>query len=367
MRILHTVEFYEPLKGGAEEVVRQISERLAARGHQLTVATSFHPNRSFSERNGVAVQSFQVRGNLVKGITGDSARYQEFLLDSDFDVIMNYAAQTWTTDLTFPLLPRLRGKKVIAPLGYSRLGHRRYRKYFSDLPSRLGGYDRLVYTSAHYQDKYFGDQNGLADKAVVIPNGAAAEDFSQAQRSFREKYGIHTKYLFLSVSNHYFAKGHRMVIEAFRRAAIPDATLVIIGERPHSHSWYSCYPLCRISAVLNGSIRVLTDVGRPWVISAFQEADCFLFASRVECAPLVMYECFASRTPLITTSVGNVGDHRDFLDIVGSAEEMSSRIRAYVADPEPFAARAQAARSVFERELSWSQIAHRFELLYESL
>jgi|GEM_PF-5705905 len=27
MKILHTVEFYEPSKGGAQEVVRQLSER----------------------------------------------------------------------------------------------------------------------------------------------------------------------------------------------------------------------------------------------------------------------------------------------------------------------------------------------------
>jgi len=367
MRILHTVEFYEPSKGGAQEVVRQLSERLAARGHQVTVATSFHPARTSSELNGVHIQAFRVSGNAVKGISGESRRYTEFLTDSGFDVILNYAAQTWTTDLTFDVLDRLKGKKVIAPVGYSRLRDSRYQQYFRDLPGHLKQYDRLVYTSPNYQDKHFGDRHGLSEKSLIISNGAAAEDFAQSPRGFREKYGIRTKYMFLTVSNHYFAKGHRTVINAFHEAAIPDATLVIIGDRPTLHSWYSCFPMCTFSSLLDSSVKVLTDVPRPWVVSAFQEADLFLFGSSVECAPLVMYECFASHTPMITTPVGNVEDHGDCVDIVRNRKEMASRISAFVGDPGSTDSRTRAAHSAFEREFSWNQIVQRFETLYGSL
>jgi len=366
MRILHTVEFYQPSTGGAQEVIRQLSARLAARGHDVTVATSFHRDRAFSELNGVAIQSFKVRGNAVKGIEGESKHYKDFLADSGFDVVMNYAAQTWPTDLTFSLLNRLKGKKVIAPLGYSRLHDKRYEEYFLSLPAHLKHYDAIVYTSSNYQDKLFGDRNGLASKATVIPNGAALEEFSQPPLDFRKRYGIRAKYMFLTVSNHYFEKGHSAVIDAFRKAAIPDAALVVIGDRPSSHSWYSCHPVCRVRSVLDSSIKVLTEVPRPWVVSAFQEADLFLFASKVECAPLVMYESFASQTPFITTPVGNVSDHRDFVNIVANREEMVSLIRAYVADPRPFGERAQSAYSAFATELSWDRIAGRFASLYES-
>ena len=72
MRILHTVEFYEPSKGGAQEVIKQLSERLAARGHDVTVATSYLPTRSSAELNGVKIRQFHVRGNRVKGISGEA-------------------------------------------------------------------------------------------------------------------------------------------------------------------------------------------------------------------------------------------------------------------------------------------------------
>lgn len=366
MRILHTVEFYQPSTGGAQEVIRQLSERLAALGHDVTVATSFHRHRTFSELNGVAIQSFKVRGNMVKGIEGESKHYRDFVADSGFDVVMNYAAQTWTTDLTFSLLNRLKGKKVIAPLGYSRLHDKRYKEYFLSLPAHLKHYDTIVYTSSNYQDKLFGDRNGLASKATVIPNGAALEEFARPQLDFRNKYGIREKYMFLTVSNHYFEKRHSAVINAFREAAIPDAALVVIGDCPSSHSWYSCHPVCRVRGTLDSSIKILTGVPRPWVVSAFQEADLFLFASKVECAPLVMYESFASRTPFITTPVGNVTDHKNLVNIVTSREEMASMIRAYVADPRPSRERAQSAYSTFEAGLSWDRIAARFASLYES-
>jgi glycogen synthase len=37
MKILHTVEFYSPSTGGAQEVVKQLSERMAEKGHVVTV------------------------------------------------------------------------------------------------------------------------------------------------------------------------------------------------------------------------------------------------------------------------------------------------------------------------------------------
>lgn len=367
MKILHTVEFYEPSKGGAQEVMKQLSERLAARGHSVTVATSAIPGRTFKELNGVRVEAFGVRGNAVKGIRGEVNRYREFLLDSDFDIMMNYAAQTWTTDLALPLLDSLKYKKVLAPLGYSKLQDRRYATYFQEFPRYLRKYDRLVYTSSRYQDKEFGDRFGLASQSVVIPNGASAEEFRVAPQGFRERYGIRTPLLFLSVSNHYWAKGHLFILRAFKRANVKDATLVIIGETPQAHSWYSCYPICTTMAIFDSSVKVLTDVPRPWVVAAYREADLFLFGSKVECAPLVMYESFASRTPFITTRVGNVEDHADLVRIVPDQQRMVEEIRSFARNPEPFRALADRAMSVFEQQFEWNTIASQFEQLYQTL
>lgn len=367
MKILHTVEFYEPSKGGAQEVVRQLSERLAKRGHDVTVATSVHHNRSFNRLNGVRIVSFGISGNAVKGIRSDGAVYQQFLIDSEFDIILNYASQTWTTDLTFPILDHIKAKKIIAPLGYSRLHSPRYRKYFAELPPYLKKYDAIVYTSAQYQDKQFGDEHGVNGRAVIIPNGASEEEFDSGMGGFRKKYGIDTKYMFLNVSNHYFDKGHRMVLDAFKRVNSEDCTLVIIGERPSRHGWYSCYPFCALSALRDRRIRILQKISREDVVNAYLEADLFLFGSKIECAPLVMYEAFASKTPFVTTNVGNVMDHNKMVKIISTAREMSHELEQFIVDPTALNTRGERAFWEFMGHHTWERLSEQYEKLYVSI
>jgi len=94
LKILHTVEFYYPHVGGAEQLIQQLSERLAARGHDVTVATTLLAGRTFSRLNGVKIEQFDITGSLAKGIYGtDVERYRQFLLENPADVVLNYAAQ----------------------------------------------------------------------------------------------------------------------------------------------------------------------------------------------------------------------------------------------------------------------------------
>src|SRR5207245_8229890 len=103
MKILHTVEFYHPSVGGSQYVVRQLSERMAALGHDVTVATTKLPERTKKLINGVRIVEFDIAGNDVVGFKGNTDEYRNFLLKGDFDVVMNYAAQQWSSDLCYDL------------------------------------------------------------------------------------------------------------------------------------------------------------------------------------------------------------------------------------------------------------------------
>jgi L-malate glycosyltransferase len=118
MNILHTVEFYSPSVGGAQEVVKQLSERMVALGHQVTIATTTIPERKSQMINGVRIVDFNISGNAVRGYHGDTEAYKEFLLKNRFDVIMNYAAQQWTADLFFEVMNQIKAKKVFVPCGF---------------------------------------------------------------------------------------------------------------------------------------------------------------------------------------------------------------------------------------------------------
>jgi glycosyltransferase involved in cell wall biosynthesis len=370
MKLLHTVEFYHPHVGGAEQVVRQISERLAKRGHEVIVATTADAARQTPEVDGVRVESFHVTGNAVRGMTGEKDRYVQFVRNCGADLMLNYAAQSWPTDALLPELTSLPFAKVLAPCGYSALHRPEYRLYFEELATRLQSYDALVYHAANYQDKQFGDDHGLAALAHVIPNGAAEEEFSRKPLGFRQRYRINTRFMLLCVANHYRAKGHDLVIHAFRQLNRADATLVVIGQpavNGPAKWWRGCYGKCLGARLLQPRMKVLSGVPREWVVSAFQEADIFVFGSQVECAPLVLVEALASQTPFVSTRVGNVAVFERFGRLVDTAQQMAEALDELMRDGAERQRLALAGFAAWKAHYTWEKIADQYERLYSQL
>jgi glycogen synthase len=79
MRLLLCCESYYPARGGVQEVMRQIAERMVARGHDVTVATSRHPHRKSTVVNGVKIRDFRAGGKMPYGLHGEIAEYREFV------------------------------------------------------------------------------------------------------------------------------------------------------------------------------------------------------------------------------------------------------------------------------------------------
>jgi len=313
MKILHTVQMYLPSLGGMQEVVRQLSERLVSRGHEVTVATSYAPERNAKMINGVRIREFNVSGNLVAGMQGEVAAYQKFLLASDFDIITNFAAQQWATDAMLVVLDQIPARKVFVPTGFTALPSFRYRHYFELMKKWMRHYDMTVFLSDDYRDINFARDNRI-ENYRVIPNGADEKDFlRQSPINIRGKLNIpYDDFLVLHVGSHTGIKGHREAIEIFSRAAIENATFLLVGN--HSGG---CHDACSGHASrLNASAQfraankkiIVTSLKREETISAFQAADLFLFPSNIECSPVVLFEAAASKTPFLTADVGNAAE-----------------------------------------------------------
>src|SRR5437588_334726 len=151
MRLIVTVERYAPAIGGAERVAQRVSEGLAARGHEVHVVTSGAPPSQ--SLGGVSVHRLPLGGNEVQGIRGDAGAVRALIERLEPDLVFNYAAQSWPTDLCADLLAEPgRPRMVLAPCGFSGLHNRRYEAYFAAMPQRLRAYDGLILHSAVYQD-----------------------------------------------------------------------------------------------------------------------------------------------------------------------------------------------------------------------
>ncbi|KEF41459.1 MAG: hypothetical protein ER33_11380 [Cyanobium sp. CACIAM 14] len=415
MKILHTVESYLPARHGMSEVVRQISERLVARGHEVTVATRSDPARTSDTIEGVKVRDFDVHGKSAVGVWGDVSGYQRFLLGSNVDVIVNFAAQQWATDLMLPLLPQIKARKVFVPTGFSALGDPTFAAYFAAMGDWMRSYDACIFLSDAYRDIDFARREGV-ERIAIIPNGAAAEEFDcPRDPGLRARLGIpEDHFLVLHVSGYLsVAKGQAEALEIFSGSQLQDATLLLVSPdfaqslarsltpRQLARGLYHllrgkglralAFPtqlqvMKRLRRRRNRSARrqVLGHaLSREDTVSAFLEADLLLFPSWIECSPLVLFEAAASRTPFLVTDVGNAaeiirwtgggrllpgapsGDREGSIhaDIRGG----SALLDAVHADAAGRSQMAEQAQMAWRQHFTWERIADQYEQLYRRL
>jgi len=390
MKILHTVESYLPATGGMVKVVQELSERLTQKGHQLTVATSYHPQRTQSMINKVKINQFKIKGKAVTGYQAEKKelqRYQDFLLQSDFDIITNFAAQQWATDLALPILSRIKAKKVFVPTGFSGLYYPQYKQYFIKMKHWMKQYDMNVFLSNNYRDINFARENGVK-KRVLIPNGASAEEFLSAQRiDMRKQLGIPPgHFLIMLVGAHTGAKGHREAIEIFRKATITNATLLIVSYSSLTRCARQCFLAKNIFKILpkrrvDKKQLIITSLSRQETINAYKIADLFLFPSNIECSPLVLFESMASKTPFLTTDVGNSKEIIKWsksgllLPTTINTQGFSyARVDQSVKvleniynDSQQRLKMARSGYQAWQKHFTWEKIARHYEKLYQSL
>ncbi|BCA54472.1 hypothetical protein W02_16120 [Nitrospira sp. KM1] len=447
MKILFCCEFYAPSVGGVQEVIRQLAERLAARGHEVTVATTALPARQFTELRGVRIEEFTVSGNLVKGMQGELNEYRQFVTTGSFDIVVIKAAQQWTFDALWPVLQDVRGKKAFIPCGFSCLYEPDYAKYFEDLPRVLRQFDHLIFYASDYRDIAFAKQHGCS-KWSIIPNGASETEFNVLpDRSFRRRHGIDEhSLLFLTVGSPASMKGHYEIAEAFLEAEFSGrpATLVLNAGSSIGHVrsvsgapvvqlkvyeyvralgevyerdglWAAVTHMCHgllnkagiragryavldksqppaFQDVLTDLIRrihkqhagkrvVLTDLPRPDLIQAYIEADLFLFASRVEYSPLVLFESAAAGTPFLSVPVGNSPEIAEWTG-AGVICPASRDERGYtIVDAKVFGAQwsslvsnmshlkhlGKAGRRNWAARFTWNAITDQYESLFKKV
>lgn len=395
--ILLCCEQYPPSIGGVQEVMRQIAERLAAMGHQVTVATSRHPDRAFdATRSGVRVVSFDMSGNAVKGMRGDIEKYQKFLREHDFDAILIKAAQQWTFDGCVDVLDDLRARKTFIPCGFSALHDPKYSKYYAEMPYWLSKFDALIFYSNTYQDIQFARQHGLK-QLHVVPNGVdEREFFSDDVPALGARLGLpNVTLLLLTVGTLIIAKGHWEVIKAYRRAKIDKPScLVINGNRPSEFLLRKIVRSIRdaargylplsitikffnVMAKVTGEQKLikLVDLRRDQLVSLYKEADLFVFGSHVEYSPLVLFEAAAAGTPFISNDVGNAKEIADWtglgyiLNSSANLKPKSSSIcmRTLISAIEKHFSEITDAKlsndllDVFVRKFTWDIIIKKYE------
>lgn len=432
MKLLFCCESYWPHRGGVQEVMRQIAERLAASGHEVGVATRAHPDRKVEIHNGVRIYPFNVGGNCVTGMRGEVDRYRKFLVEFDGDAILIKAAQQWSFDALWPILDEIKARKVFVPCGFSSLYEPAFKDYFRLLPDILRKFDHLIFYAEHYRDIDFVRANRITSFSIV-PNGASEVEFGCKpcqNGDLRKQLGIPpTDVVLLTVGAPIKAKGHEIVAEAFSRVDLAGrgATLLLNGDWPVTRfnidSLRAVFRrFARLDSMRKGT-RLFREVGvkgtiehlfpksldrrskasadvvasqagntvatpassqkkvlrvdlpREKVVDAFFEADLFVFASKVEYSPLVLFESAAAGTPFLTVPVGNSReivnwtgggwicpadvDERGYTNV--SPDVLAREMEKAVHSPEYLRKLGEAGRRAWQARFTWAKIAQSYE------
>lgn len=425
MKLLLCAEHFYPSVGGVQEVVRQIAIRMVEAGHQVTVATSSFGEGETTNYRGVLIQHFAVSGNLVRGMIGEIDAYRQFIKESNFDLLFVYAAQQWTFDALWEILPDLKMGKVFVPCGYSGLKNPAYQNYFKQIPAILAEFNAIVYHAKDYRDYEFGREFGLENRAILIPNGADDQEFSVvADLGFRTKLGISDDALvFLTVGTLNGAKGHLEVSSAFEKidlAARPGVLLLNGNRMPQqpgdgtlAHLLLKIVRFVRANnplTVAKTVVRIFLsafgfrfgyfaeldkciqrvnrsenrrviecDLERKDLIQAFFAADLFVFASNIEYSPLVLYEACAAGLPFLSVSAGNAREIAAWTgggEVVIVAPDLDGMVRVPAAvlaenmqrlieDQFRLTALGEAGCKAWQSRFNWGILANEYEQLFQ--
>jgi glycosyltransferase involved in cell wall biosynthesis len=304
------------------------------------------------------------------------------VLEGGFDLMMVYAAQQWTLDALLDVLDRVPFPVVVAPCGFSALGDPAWDPYFERLPGQLASAAALVTHSATYRDARYLEDHGLAP--TVIANGADEREFGALPdpARARARLGLPADVpVLLTVGAHTGEKGHAEALRAARRLR-GRARLLVVGNAPLGSG---CLPTCRVRAAVTtaGSLgrrrARVASLSRTDTLAAFSAADLFVFASNVECSPIVLFEAAASATPFVAADVGNA---REIADWTGGGliarttsgergrsfvdeADLARLIGELLEDGDRRRAIGDAAREAWRTAYTWDAVTARYEQLYE--
>jgi len=384
LKILITTFTYTPNADGCAAAAAVLARGLARRGHEVIVATEFHPHRlpDGPDANPRVVQ-FKLTGtsNWRVGVQGETAAYQDFLRQFDGDLIIFENWDAWCTMLAEPLLSQLPAKKILISHGYTTHVWIPQPKFPWGLGVWLGGlpllfrspwllrrFDQLVVLSerrdfGRFLDHRMARWTGFK-KVSIIPNGAFAREFNDpALPDLRKEFGIGPGLLLLCVANYSDRKNQMLAVRAFRRAQLKDATLVFVGSEFNDYAEQARRQDAELQTEFPaGRVVWLEKLTRAQTCAAYCAADLFVLAAKAETQPIVLLEAMASQTPWLSTDTGCVSELPGGL-VARSEDELVKKMRELASSPALRQKLMAEGWAACQQTYDWEQVVAAYDRL----
>jgi len=306
MRLLFCSEFFYPEIGGVEKHMNILSDYFNKK-YEVHIATTFNNLRTKEQISKYKIHQFDISGNFVKGYKGKINEYQNFLLNSNFDLILFYAAQQWTFDLSLEILENIKSKKIFLPCGLSKINNILYKPYFYLLKKKINNFDRIITFSKSYQDYIF-CKNIYKKKINVIYNGADKTRNYRIENFINKKFLLKKNYItLLSIGSLKFMKGSDLAINVLNKLSNKNTVLIIICQKIYYNLYYLYLKLLilKLHIFSKKKVIILENLNQKIKNRIFSRCHYFIHTSRLECSPLVMFEALSHNKIFFGKDVGN--------------------------------------------------------------
>ena len=316
LKILITTPSFPPFNSGLGNAVYQQVKMLSSFRNEVVVATAGNKrNIRFDNSLNVRIEEFNVMGadSLINPLQGDVDSYKKFLLESDFDLIIMNAWQTWSTDICFKYLNEIPGKKVLYSHCVSTnaffseqpfkslLRYLLWRPYFFKIKSILKKLDVFICLASEGADSRFDDVKmayKLEIPLYIIPNTASNNT------SYNDPLPIESRNQIISVGSYDWQKGHGFVLRTYALSIAKNVIpLKIFGQEFTPYTIKLKEEAVKLG-IEDDFLSFYEGVAGVDLLKEYSKSLAFIYGSRTECQPLVILDAMASGTPFISRSTG---------------------------------------------------------------
>ncbi len=352
--------------GGAERQALALAERMAARGHavSLVVLRGRLPEEWATALDPGCIVRLGMRRTPSSLLTG-LAKARHFLRDFQPDLIHSH---------TYPanMVARLLGISFPAAAVLSTVHNVYEGPWPRMLAYRLsdGLSCRTIAVSQAAAVRYVRLKAVPAHKSSVLTNGIDTAEFtpsSDSRARMREEMGAGDEFVWLAAGRIAPAKDYPNLLRAFAqvRAECAEARLWIAGEGQGA----KLAAVQALAAELGASVRWLgLRRDMPALLDA---ADGFVLASAWEGMPLAVGEAMAMEKPVVATDVGGVRELVGESGVIVPAKTpeglAQSMLTLMWSTPEPRRSLGRGARERILNLFSIDAKADEWEVLYKAL
>ena len=344
--------------GGFETFAEQLSVRLAARGHHVTVYCRSHY---------VSPRQLEFRGVHLKVLPTIRHKYFDTVVHTFVSALHSagaaYDAALICNAANAPFAPILRAAGTPVAINVDGLEHKRKkwnwmaRRYYL-VAEKLSTWlpNETVTDARVIQDYYLARYN---HPTTMIAYGAEVQ--RTLERAAVRRWGVEPNRYVLYVSRLEPENNAHLVIEAFKRVRTPHK-LVIVGDAPYAHEYIrSLKESARRDPRIIFTSFVFGDAYR----ALQQNAYCYVHATEVGGTHPALVEAMGFGNCVLTLAAPeNVEVVGDAGITWADAADLETKLRAVLRDGAVVAAYRQRAQRRVSRHYDWEHVVDLYENLF---